>query len=89
MASKSDPGMAQLLREDGAAVLSENRKWFGPVGAPRDRKQEVGQSSEGGFAVKPAGAEPDSAGSQMKGMLSSLLPRQPPQALLPAVVGGA
>lgn len=44
-ASKSDPGMAQLLREDGAAVLSENRKWFGLLGAPRDRKQEVGQSS--------------------------------------------
>ena len=49
------PQDGTATEEDGAAVLSENRKWFGLVGAPRDRKQEVGQSSEGGFAVKPAG----------------------------------
>lgn len=29
----------------GAAVLSENRKWFGLVGTRCDRKQEVGKSS--------------------------------------------
>lgn len=39
------PQDGTATEEDGAAVLSENRKWFGLVGAPRDRKQEVGQSS--------------------------------------------